>query len=130
MRFKAKKQYGNYKEIICPFCTRKATQKNEQGVEVCYLHVKNVMEEIKCTCGSWLEQKVGKFGPYFNCINCGNLNFQKAMEIKEITAKKIIENNKISNNNVSDHKVKKIEKNLDSGRKEITITSNDVEYFS
>ena len=86
MRFKAKKVYGQYKQLTCPFCSRNATQKNEQGLDVCHLHTKNVLEEFKCTCGSWLEVRSGKFGPYFNCINCGNMNFRKGMEIKSITA--------------------------------------------
>ncbi|HLC52573.1 MAG TPA: hypothetical protein VJI98_04985 [Candidatus Nanoarchaeia archaeon] len=118
MKFKAKKQYGKSKEVSCPFCSRTATQKNQQGLDVCYQHVTCQIEEIKCTCGSWLEQKVGKFGPYFNCINCGNFNFQKGLEIKALTMKII--------------KVKPIKDNRNDRlepKKEITITSNDVEYF-
>ena len=130
MRFKAKKQYGNYKTSNCPFCTRTATVKNEQGIDVCHKHVKSLMEEIKCTCGSWLEQRVGKFGPYFNCLNCGNFNYNKAMEIKDITMKKShnISNNITENKEIITNKLK--EKNVNSEKKEITITSDDVEYFS
>lgn len=133
MRFKAKKSYGNYKTITCPFCTRIATQKNEQGLEVCHLHTKNNLEEIRCTCGSWLEQRNGKFGAYFNCLNCGNFNFQKGMEIKAITMKKenkpslpsepkAKQNQSFSSQTSFSKPVKE--------RKEITITSEDVEYFS
>lgn len=118
MKFMTKKQYGNSKEIDCPFCNRIATQKNEQGVEVCHQHTKSSIEEIRCTCGSWLEQRTGKFGLYFNCINCGNINYTKAMEIKSITTK-----NKLINLNGQEKsdKLREI--------KEKTITSNDVEYF-
>lgn len=78
------KRYGQSKDVSCPFCGKQAIAKNKQGLNVCMEHKTQVMEEIKCTCGSWLEQKVGKFGPYFNCLNCGNINFNKAMEMKEI----------------------------------------------
>ncbi len=149
-KFKKKKAYGEYQIKSCPFCSRQATQKNEFGLEVCYQHLKAKMEEIKCTCGSWLEQKSGKFGTYYNCLNCGNLNFQKAMEIKAITMKDV--NNGInkettsvkSTNNIQkketapifykppsfeQEKAIKKEKPIRQQRKEITITSNDVEYF-
>jgi hypothetical protein len=119
MRFKAKKVYGNYKTTTCPFCSRVATQKNSQGLDVCHLHTKSVQEEIKCTCGSWLEVRSGKFGPYYNCINCGNMNYNKAMEIKAVTMKDkpaVVEKPKISSRN--------------NTKKEITIDTNDVEYFS
>ena len=81
MRFKAKKSYGNYKTTPCPFCQRTATHKNTQGIETCHRHAKDALPEIKCLCGSWLEQKAGKFGPYFNCANCGNINFRPAAAI-------------------------------------------------
>src|SRR3989338_2540154 len=86
MRFHAKKIYGQLKLNNCAFCGKTATQKTEAGLEVCYQHTKEELPAIKCTCGSWLEQRSGKFGPYFNCLRCGNINFKKAMEIKGITA--------------------------------------------
>ena len=111
------KRYGQSKISTCPFCTRTATQKNAQGIDVCAAHTKQVLEEIKCTCGSWLEQRSGKFGPYFNCINCGNLNFNKVMEIKALQTE-----------------IKEVPVVLKKSvpvreRKEITISSKDVEYF-
>ncbi len=125
MKFKAKKVYGSSKQINCPFCDKIATQKNEAGVDVCRFHTKSVLQEIKCTCGSWLEPRVGKFGTYFNCINCGNINMIKANEIKAMTMKDqpqevIIDKPKPSFSRPSFHKKE---------RKEITISSNDVEYF-
>ncbi len=118
MGFKAKKVYGQSKQLECPFCGKIATTRNEKGVDVCVQHQKEVLEEIKCTCGSWLEQRSGKFGPYFNCINCGNMNFSKGMEMKNITARP-------SQEKVTIEK-KPIEK---EPPKEITITSDDVFYF-
>jgi topoisomerase IA-like protein len=116
-KFKLKKQYGNYKTLTCSFCGRTATQQTEQGVEVCHKHTHEKVEEIKCTCGSWLELKNGKFGPYFNCINCGNLNYQKGMEMKEITGKKEVPQKTV------EHR-KEPQKS-----KEITISTNDPQYF-
>ena len=86
------KRYGQSKDISCPFCGKQAIAKNKQGLNVCVDHKNQAMEEVKCTCGSWLEQKVGKFGPYFNCLNCGNINFNKAMEMKEIMKQKETKN--------------------------------------
>ena len=131
MRNYARKVYGNSKEVHCPFCQRLATQKNEQGVEVCHLHLKSVMEEIKCTCGGWLEQRNGKFGAYFNCLKCGNINFQKGMEMKKITMTEkpvsvIVDKPKIERSFESNYNNKYSEK---KERKEITVTSHDVEYF-
>ncbi len=124
MGFPKKKTYGVYKTVTCPFCSRQATQKNEQGIEVCHQHSKQVVEEIKCTCGSWLEPRAGKFGRYFNCVNCGNVNYEKAMQIKEITqgTMKKVEPLPQTVTAVSSHVVQK-------EKKETIITSRDVDYF-
>ena len=121
-RFKAKKSYGNYKTSNCPFCGKIATQRNEQGMDVCRFHVKTRMQEIKCACGSWLETKSGKFGPYFHCINCGNINYKKGLEMKSMTTPTFHEPEKSFIR-------KEFKKEIFKEKKEITITSNDVEYF-
>ena len=120
MKFKAKKSYGNYKTNYCPFCDRIATHKNNLGLETCQVHLKDSLPEIKCLCGSWLEQKSGKFGHYFNCQNCGNINLRKGLEFKEVTSEKIVTETKKS---IPDKIILK-------EKKEITITSDDLEYFS
>jgi hypothetical protein len=125
MGFKAKKVYGSYKRVICPFCDKQATAKNEQGIEVCSKHVERSVEDIKCTCGSWLEVKAGKFGRYFNCINCGNINYEKAMQIKEITTKK-----SESISNIAPQINHKSKPGFSTTLRETTITTDDVEYFS
>ncbi|MFH1439300.1 MAG: hypothetical protein ABIG89_01960 [Candidatus Woesearchaeota archaeon] len=84
MAFRGRKVYGLSKISRCPFCERTATHKNEQGLDVCHMHKEQNLDSIKCTCGSWLDIMSGKFGPYFKCINCGNISFRKAMEIKSI----------------------------------------------
>lgn len=76
-----KKIYGASKKDNCPFCQKQAFFKNKQGLIVCKDHKKSILPDIKCVCGSYLELKTGKFGPYFNCINCGNVNIKKGVEI-------------------------------------------------
>ena len=121
MRFKTKKKYGDYKTDNCPFCGKVATQKNEQGLSVCRFHVKESLPERKCMCGKWLELRSGKFGSYFNCINCGNMNYDKGLErstaVKTKT-KKPIKINKLTRRST-----------LYENKKVIEITSDDVEYF-
>ena len=123
-KFKAKKVYGKSKIVTCSFCGKTATHKSEQGLEVCHAHVGKKLGEIKCTCGTWLEQRVSKFGPYFNCLNCGNLNYNKAMEINALTMKDIpkveVQEGK---------KETRFKKEFRKQPKEITITANDVDYF-
>ena len=117
MRFKAKKEYGNYKTDSCPFCGKVATQKNEQGVSVCRLHLKEQVEDRKCQCGKWLELRAGKFGPYFNCINCGNMNYDKGMVRSTLVEVK------------EEVKKPELKSSLYEEKKVIEITSDDVEYF-
>ena len=138
--WKKKKTYGEYKVATCPFCDRQATQKNEQGLDVCHKHLSSKMEEIKCTCGKWLEQRVGKFGVYFNCIDCGSMNYNKAMEMKLITKtdepKKIlkevsaVESDPRESSYASRYKSYVNEVPTKKRESKVTyITSNDVEYF-
>ncbi len=147
------KRWGEYQVKYCAFCGRMATQKNVTGVEVCYQHIKSVFEDITCTCGSWLEQRAGKFGAYFNCLKCGNVSFAKAMEMKAITKKAApasyagtsydfvgsgagkgtptIKGDLMSDMRRDEKKpLKKSDSHGGSGNpKEITISSRDVEYF-
>jgi hypothetical protein len=135
MRFKAKKVYGKSKEDSCAFCGGVATQTTESGVLVCRHHRDAKLEEIKCTCGSWLEQRSGKFGPYFNCINCGNVNFNKAMEMKAVMPNEAVVQapRQVSSYSASPKKEESFEEREKRIRwkekKEITISSDDVEYF-
>ena len=79
MRFP--KRYGQSKMETCPFCSKQAISKNKDGLSVCIDHKGRKIPELRCACGSWLEPCKGKFGPYFRCINCGNVNMKKAMEM-------------------------------------------------
>ena len=128
MNFKAKKSYGNYKMVKCPFCSRNATQKNAQGLEVCHVHYKEVLEEFKCICGSWLEVRSGKFGPYFHCVKCGNINYNKGLAMKEMTTPIKVDEPKKMITEFSEYKKKKEPAELEE-RKETIISSRDSEYF-
>lgn len=75
------KRYGEYKIDKCPFCGKQATTRNKQKIPVCPAHKDHELQGLKCSCGSWLDVKVGRYGPYFVCINCGNINFKKGMEM-------------------------------------------------
>lgn len=81
---RGKKVYGQSREDTCVWCGKRATVANDAGLLVCPTHKNNEMPTIRCTCGDWLDLKAGKFGPYFNCFNCGNISFAKGMELKEI----------------------------------------------
>ena len=76
-----RKVYGASKVDKCPFCSKQATVRNKQGLPVCSAHKDTSLEGVKCVCGEVLDLRVGKWGPYFNCINCGNITYRKAMEI-------------------------------------------------
>lgn len=95
-----KKIYGQSYQTRC-FCGKLATSKNKQGIPVCHRCKTSKLKDIKCACGKHLELRNGKFGPYFNCLNCGNVSFRKALALNP---------QKVS-------------------RKEITITSDKVDYF-
>jgi hypothetical protein len=73
------KRYGQSKRQDCPFCNKPALKENTQGIPTCQAHQTTNLPDLKCMCGSWLELRKGDWGPYFNCTNCGNLSFAKAM---------------------------------------------------
>jgi hypothetical protein len=73
------KRYGASKKQDCPFCDKPALAQNKQGIPTCAGHKEKALKDMKCMCGSWLELRQGSWGPYFNCTNCGNLSFAKAM---------------------------------------------------
>ncbi|MFH2020923.1 MAG: hypothetical protein ABIJ34_05885 [archaeon] len=77
------KRYGLSRDDKCTFCEKKALVKNKQHLLVCKAHKDSMLPDIRCSCGSWLELKDGKFGPYFVCMNCGNMNLKKGLDILE-----------------------------------------------
>lgn len=77
------KRYGQSKSNKCPFCGIEAVFHNSQGIPVCRKHRDLSLNDLKCMCGESLESRTGKFGAYFYCMNCGNVNFKRAIEVNE-----------------------------------------------
>ncbi len=119
------KRYGQSKIEKCPFCDKHATTSNSQGVPVCTDHKEELLDGLKCACGEYLEVRSGKFGAYFNCINCGNINMRKALEINETRTDakpKVIES--------PSEKIESYKKSQAASRpKETTVRSDDPDYF-
>lgn len=80
MAFRGKKVYGESKVQGCPFCGQQSTTRNWQGVPTCKAHKEEELPNLKCVCGEYLDVRVGKFGPYFSCLKCGNVNFNKGLD--------------------------------------------------
>lgn len=121
MGYRGKKVYGQGYNQNCVFCGGFATQTTKEGLLVCRNHNNSQLNEQKCACGKVLELKSGKYGAYFNCLVCGNVNVKKGLQdtaptqTKEFTKKPYFQDKK---------------KAFVKGRKEINITTNDIEYFS
>jgi len=79
-----KKIYGSYRTESCPFCERTATTLNSQKLPVCHQHKNAVLGEVKCSCGDYLDIMTGKYGAFFNCMNCGPQNLEKIYSINRI----------------------------------------------
>jgi len=75
------KHYGAYRREECSFCGKPSLTVNSQGVPVCLEHKHKLLDNLKCICGGWLELRSGKWGPYFYCLNCGNINFKRGLEL-------------------------------------------------
>ena len=87
------------------------------------------MAEMKCICGNYLEPRRGKYGLFFICQKCGIVNKRKASEVN--TVKEFHESE--TEASVREVKEKKQEQKINSEptiRREITIDTNDVEWFS
>jgi ribosomal protein L37AE/L43A len=123
MRFQ--KRYGESKIDECPFCGRQSITTNKQDIPVCMRHKDSLMQEIKCVCGQYLEPRRGKYGLFFICSKCGIINKRKAFEVNTVKEFHETENEK---------SVKELKENArkeePTVRKEITIDTNDVEWFS
>ena len=117
------KKYGQSRVDKCPFCNKQATSTNNNGVPVCRQHKNSQMRELKCLCGSSLEQRTGKWGPFFTCYRCGNINMKKALEINEGLAERPPLPSKEM------HSAPKDEKISDRKPKEIEVRSDDPLYF-
>ncbi|MCK5282575.1 MAG: hypothetical protein KAK00_04150 [Nanoarchaeota archaeon] len=114
------KKYGQSKIDKCPFCNQQATTVNPQSIPVCSRHKNSIIKDIKCICGGYLDIKKGKYGAYFSCMNCGNMNMKKVLEI-----------NDIKDDKETDVKKEKISTKYNkTDKSEITIRSDDPRYFT
>ena len=110
------KKYGQSKADVCPFCQKHATAMNRQKVPVCFSHKEEKLNDLNCVCGSSLEMLHGKFGVFFSCIKCGNMNLRKVLEFNAVKPK-------MKNENFSQRNEKT------QTNKEITVRSDDPRYF-
>jgi len=110
------KRYGQSRIDKCPFCDKHATVMSKQDVPVCLSHKEERLDDLKCVCGSSLETLHGKFGVFFSCIKCGNMNLRKVLEFNAVKPK-------MKNENFSQRNEK-----TQTG-KEITVRSDDPRYF-
>jgi len=116
-----KKIYGQSKNESCPFCGKQAISMNKQGIPVCLEHKEEYLD-LKCVCGEWLEIKKGKYGPFCICLNCGTINFNKALEANRDSLNKNKENSKkqtqITNN-----------KNFGKKDKPLVVSSDEIDFL-
>ena len=110
------KKYGQSKIDKCPFCQKQATSMNKQNVPVCSAHKEEKLDDLRCVCGSALETLHGKFGVFFSCMKCGNMNMKKVLEFNSVKPK-------MKNGNFSQRNEKT------QTKKEITVRSDDPRYF-
>lgn len=108
------KKYGESKIDKCPFCQKHATAMNSQKVPVCQSHKDEVLDNLKCICGLELETLNGKFGTFFSCVKCGNINLKKVLEFNALKP--------AQNENFS-------QKAKAQPSKEMTVRSDDPRYF-
>lgn len=114
------KKYGASKKIDCVFCGKSATGLNKQKLPCCVSHKDDLLEDVRCNCGSYLEIKEGKFGTFFLCMKCGPINMNRALNMIKIIPK----NKKTENRNIEKKEIK------NSVKKEIIIDTDNTEYFS
>jgi len=110
------KCYGRSRIDNCPFCNKQAVTKNNQGVPVCNAHKKEKLSGFLSVCGEPLDLRTGKYGVYFNCINCGNISLRKALETNT---------KKVFRKDFSIPYKKKGKVPVDKKPKEMTVRSDD-----
>ncbi|MBD3313096.1 hypothetical protein GF345_01505 [Candidatus Woesearchaeota archaeon] len=127
------KKYGQSKINKCPFCGVQATFQNPQGLPVCRKHKEFSLDDLRCVCGESLEPCSGKFGPYFRCENCGNINFRKGLEFNEgrINRKKEPEIKTKEKKYDNPRKFEEIKSRAskDNDPKEVTVRSDELDFM-
>jgi hypothetical protein len=115
------KKYGESKVENCPFCGKSAVTKNDQGLPVCSTHKLTKLGELKCICGEYLDMRIGKWGVYFICTRCGNINLKKALEMNPMITP--------TEARSKDFTLKSMKAEPPQKRKVETIRSDDPRYF-
>ena len=110
-----RKVYGSYKEESCPFCGKRALAENSQGVPVCE---DSTIDNMKCACGGYLDIPKGKWGPFFVCIKCGNINFRRGLEMNPPL------NAPVKKSSKKPHSIKKV-----SSPDNIVVSSDEVDFL-
>ena len=118
------KRYGESKKTLCPFCERLAITQNKQKIPVCRDHKEQMISEIGCLCGNSLELRHGKFGPFFFCTSCGNINFKRGLEIMQMMREKQQEKKQ----NSAVYKLSKTA-SANQEKKEIVVTSDELDFL-
>ena len=107
------KKYGQSRIDKCPFCQKQATAISRQKIPVCAAHKEEMLDDLRCICGSALDILHGKFGVFFSCMKCGNMNLRKVLEF----------------NSVKPKMKKETFSQKGTKPKEITVRSDDPRYF-
>jgi hypothetical protein len=124
------KRYGESRIDSCPFCGRQALIKNSQGIAVCTNHKDKKLDNMKCMCGENLLMQEGKFGVFFNCFKCGNINLRRALEINSDRISRNINIQKETKPNNNNNNTIKTNNNKDKRETTIqTVRSDDPRYF-
>jgi len=126
------KRYGETRVDSCPFCGRQALIKNPQGIAVCRDHKDKTLDNMKCMCGEYLIIQEGKFGVFFNCFKCGNINLKKVLEINSEVITKAMDNEKKKVSEPVKQSVKKEyprDPKKPNQTREWTVRSDDPRYF-
>lgn len=74
--------------INCPFCGKRGVTRNRQGFPVCDEHRNELINNLKCVCGRYLDIKKSKYALIFSCINCGIINLDRVVEVNKDILKK------------------------------------------
>jgi hypothetical protein len=124
------KKYGQSRVDKCPFCDKQATTTNDQMIPVCLAHKKEFLDDMKCICGEELDVRVGKFGVFFSCMKCGNMNLRKVLEINPKPIPKNQTTTESNSNNYNNSSQSSSSKNKEKKHPVIIETdSNDPRFF-
>src|SRR3989344_1739846 len=124
------KVYGQSKTVSCPFCGRTTLMNNDQGVPVCKEHKNELIEDVRCACGEWMDIRKGKWGPFFLCMNCGPVNFRKGLELNPQKPKRMLTSTvPLPAKPLSPQLETKLKKTFTPSKTPKVITSDDVDIY-